>query len=67
MYTIIVGKCVKCQNLSLAPLPHHHHHHQVLSTSLIFSVLYVWCRINKTTIVQFWFGVQVAVNILLEY
>lgn len=42
-------------------------HPQVLSTSLIFSVLYVWCRINKTTIVQFWFGVQVPVNIWLEY
>ena len=42
-------------------------HTQVLSTSLIFSVLYVWCRINKTTIVQFWFGVQVPVNIGLEY
>lgn len=36
----------------------------VLSSSLIFSVLYVWCQINKDTITQFWFGVQVKVSCL---
>lgn len=31
----------------------------VLSPSLIFSVLYVWCQINRDGIVTFWFGIQV--------
>lgn len=67
MCTMFVDKCAQfgmsvLTTVSVAsPTP------QVLSTSLIFSVLYVWCRINKTTIVQFWFGVQVPVNIWLEY
>jgi derlin-1 len=33
----------------------------VLSSALVFSVLYVWCQINKDVIVNFWFGVQVKV------
>ena len=33
----------------------------VLSSALIFSVLYVWCQINKDMIVTFWFGIQVKV------
>eukprot|EP00795_Rhopilema_esculentum_P001779 gene1779-16266_t len=31
---------------------------QFLMDALILSVLYVWCQINKDTIVQFWFGTQ---------
>ncbi len=34
----------------------------VLSSALVFSTLYVWCQINKETIVQFWFGIQLKVN-----
>lgn len=30
---------------------------------LVLSVLYVWCQINKDTIVTFWFGMQFKVNI----
>lgn len=29
-----------------------------LMDALILSVLYIWCQINKDTIVQFWFGTQ---------
>eukprot|EP00794_Sanderia_malayensis_P018809 gene18809-20705_t len=29
-----------------------------LMDALILSVLYVWCQINKDTVVQFWFGTQ---------
>ena len=36
----------------------------VLSPSLIFSVLYVWCQINREGIVTFWFGIQVKVYII---
>ena len=25
---------------------------------LVISVLYVWCQVNRDTIVQFWFGTQ---------
>lgn len=31
---------------------------RLLMDPLILSVLYVWCQINKDTIVQFWFGMQ---------
>lgn len=31
----------------------------ILSSALVFSVVYVWCQINKDIIVNFWFGVQV--------
>jgi hypothetical protein len=34
----------------------------VLSPSLIFSVLYIWCQINREGIVTFWFGIQVKVH-----
>lgn len=34
----------------------------VLSPSLIFSTLYIWCQINKDGIVTFWFGIQVKVS-----
>ena len=34
---------------------------QLLMDPLILSVLYVWCQINKDTIVQFWFGMQFKV------
>lgn len=37
----------------------------ILSSALVFSVVYVWCQINKDIIVNFWFGVQVKVNGLL--
>jgi len=33
----------------------------ILSSALVFSVVYVWCQINKDVIVTFWFGVQVKV------
>lgn len=33
----------------------------ILSSALVFSVVYVWCQINKDIIVNFWFGVQVKV------
>ena len=44
----------------------------VLSPSLIFSVLYIWCQINRDGIVTFWFGIQVKVRtlsaeMLIEY
>lgn len=31
----------------------------VMSPALVFSALYVWCQINKDSIVRFWFGIQV--------
>jgi derlin-1 len=30
----------------------------ILMTSLIMSALYVWCQVNRDTVVQFWFGTQ---------
>lgn len=33
----------------------------VLSSALVFSMVYVWCQINKDVIVTFWFGIQVKV------
>ena len=30
----------------------------VLMDPLVLSVLYVWCQLNKDTIVNFWFGTQ---------
>ena len=30
----------------------------VLMDPMLMSVLYVWCQINKDTIVNFWFGTQ---------
>jgi len=38
----------------------------ILSPALIFSVLYVWCQINRDVIVSFWFGVQVKVRTCLH-
>lgn len=35
----------------------------VMSPALVFSVLYVWCQVNKETIVRFWFGIQVKVRL----
>ena len=29
---------------------------------MILSVLYVWCQLNKDTVVQFWFGTQFKVS-----
>lgn len=37
---------------------------QLLMDPLILSVLYVWCQINKDTIVQFWFGMQFKVIVV---
>lgn len=34
----------------------------ILSSALVFCVVYVWCQINKDVIVNFWFGVQVKVR-----
>lgn len=34
----------------------------ILSSALVFCVVYVWCQINKDIIVNFWFGVQVKVR-----
>ena len=34
--------------------------------ALIMSALYVWCQVNKDTIVQFWFGTQFKVRKLLN-
>jgi derlin-1 len=31
----------------------------IMSPALVFSVLYVWCQINKDSIARFWFGIQV--------
>ncbi|KXJ26931.1 derlin-1 [Exaiptasia diaphana] len=31
---------------------------RLLMDPLVLSVLYVWCQVNKETIVQFWFGMQ---------
>ncbi|KAL5467442.1 hypothetical protein EMCRGX_G031666 [Ephydatia muelleri] len=31
----------------------------ILGSALIFSVLYLWCQVNRETIVTFWFGIQV--------
>jgi derlin-1 len=31
---------------------------RVLMDPMVMSVLYVWCQINKDTIVNFWFGSQ---------
>lgn len=31
---------------------------RLLMDPLVLSVLYVWCQVNKDTIVQFWFGMQ---------
>lgn len=33
----------------------------ILSSALVFSIVYIWCQINKDTIVTFWFGIQVKV------
>ena len=30
----------------------------VLMDPMVMSILYVWCQINKDTIVTFWFGTQ---------
>ncbi|XP_032219163.2 derlin-1-like [Nematostella vectensis] len=30
----------------------------LLMDPLVLSVLYIWCQVNKDTIVQFWFGMQ---------
>lgn len=37
---------------------------QLLMDPLVLSVLYVWCQVNKDTIVQFWFGMQFKVRVL---
>lgn len=31
---------------------------QVIGMPLVISVLYVWCQVNRDTVVQFWFGTQ---------
>lgn len=31
---------------------------QLLMDPMVLSVLYVWCQLNKDTIVSFWFGTQ---------
>ena len=36
---------------------------QLLMDPLVLSVLYVWCQVNKDTIVQFWFGMQFKVGL----
>ena len=33
---------------------------------LVLSVLYIWCQVNKDVIVQFWFGMQFKVNVLMS-
>ncbi len=38
----------------------------VLSSALIFSTLYIWCQINKESIVQFWFGIQIKVTLCVR-
>ena len=35
---------------------------QLLMDPMILSVLYVWCQLNKDTVVQFWFGTQFKVS-----
>lgn len=37
-------------------------HLQVMSPALVFSVLYLWCQVNKDMTVRFWFGIQVKVS-----
>ena len=55
--TVIANKCVVAAlilfNMYLAL--------QVMSPALVFSVLYLWCQINKEVTVRFWFGIQVKV------
>ena len=31
---------------------------QILMEPLILSVLYIWCQLNRDTIVTFWFGTR---------
>ena len=31
---------------------------KVLMDPMVMSILYVWCQLNKDTIVNFWFGTQ---------
>ena len=33
----------------------------ITSPALVFSVLYVYCQINKDTLARFWFGIEVKV------
>ena len=34
----------------------------LLMLPLIMSALYVWCQMNRDTVVTFWFGIQFKVN-----
>lgn len=34
----------------------------LLMLPLIMSVVYVWCQLNKDTVIPFWFGIQFKVN-----
>lgn len=35
----------------------------ILSSALVFTVVYIWCQINRDVIVTFWFGIQVKVGV----
>lgn len=37
---------------------------RVLMVSLLLSVIYIWCQLNKDAIVQFWFGKKISHKIL---
>ena len=34
---------------------------KILMDLMVLSVMYVWCQLNKDTIVNFWFGTQFKV------
>lgn len=34
----------------------------LLFDPMVMSVLYIWCQLNRDTIVQFWFGTQFKVR-----
>ena len=34
---------------------------------MIISVLYIWCQLNKDTIVNFWFGTQFKVSLIYNH
>ena len=37
---------------------------KILMDPMVLSIMYVWCQLNKDTIVNFWFGTQFKVGAL---
>jgi len=64
--TLMVKISVRSCNVGLTKIKICFFPFQLLMDPLVLSVLYVWCQVNKDTIVQFWFGMQFKVGLPLS-